>query len=111
MGAKSKRYTYTRLSRLCMQLILGIDRRGLTSEMPQYIRVLGLSGKGREILADIRGKKAGLPVLTNINKEMKDLTEEARAMLMLDIRAADIYNLISGKGTERSDRIMKPVIK
>ena len=110
MGAKSKRYTYTRISRLCMQMILGIDRRELASDIPLYIRVLGFSEKGRELLAGLRDSDSAIPVITNINKETAGLSAEAKAMLELDIRAADIYNLIAGTGTERSDRVMRPVM-
>lgn len=111
-AVKSKRYTYTRISRLCMQLILGITRSACASEAPQYIRVLGFSDKGRRLLSELKsGEEQGLPVITNINKEAHSLTEEARHMLDLDVRAADLYNLVAGLGREYSDHVRRPVNK
>ena len=43
---KSRRYTFTRISRLCMQVMLGIRRQGFdTADGPGYIRVLGFNEK------------------------------------------------------------------
>lgn len=111
LGAKSKRYTYTRISRLCMQLILGIRRSIYNMETPGYIRVLGFSGKGRELLSGLKKNGSGLPVITNINKEASSLTEDARKMLELDVYASDVYNMVTGRGKDWSDHVMRPVIK
>ena len=110
-AVKSRRYTYTRISRLCAQLLLGITRSEYGQESPMYIRVLGFSEKGREILAGLRNEETGLPVITNINKESRILGEEAAKMLALDVKAADIYNLLTGRGREYSDHIRKPVCR
>lgn len=111
MYCKSKRYTYTRISRLCMQHILGIDR-GLQSLKPAYIRVLGFSESGRAFLSHIKKEKlAKLPIITNINKETFSLCDAANSLLEMDIKAADIYNLVTGRDlTAFSDRVMTPVI-
>ena len=108
-AVKSKRYTYSRISRLCMQLVLGISRAVYGRDEPQYIRVLGFSSRGREILADLRKREDGLPVITNINKECGRLSDNASSMLALDVKAADIYNMVTGRGSAYSDHIRKPV--
>ena len=111
-AVKSKRYTYTRISRLCMQLVLGMTRSTLSAEKPLYIRVLGFNEKGRKILAGLKSEGAQeLPVITNINKEAQDLSEDAARMLALDVRAADVYNLVTGRGREFSDHVRKPLNK
>lgn len=111
MHAKSKRYTYTRISRLCMQVLLGISRSRYPQERPSYIRILGFSDAGRKLIADIK-EKGSLPVITNINKEADALDDAGSAMLRLDIHAADVYNLISGRDMEaESDHRLSPVIK
>ncbi len=109
LRAKSKRYTYTRISRLCMQVLLGIGREEFSSaDGPGYIRVLGFNETGRKILSGLRKEKSAashadcekngclLPVITNINKEKELITGETEALLKLDVHAADIYNLITG---------------
>lgn len=111
-AVKSKRYTYTRISRLCMQVILGMTRTKYPYTEPAYIRVLGFNDRGRELLSSL--KKDGacmLPVITNINKEGHALCAEAGDMLGLDIHASDIYNLITGRELMyNSDNIKHPVI-
>ncbi len=108
---KSKRYTYTRLSRLCMQLVLGISRSRYDIAMPEYIRVLGFNDRGRELLAEMRDdESADLPVIINVNKSAGSLNEKAAALLKLDMHAADIYNLMTkGEIGSLSDHIHSPV--
>lgn len=111
-GIKSKRYTYTRLSRLCMQLILGISRSRYEISSPEYIRVLGFNDRGRELLAEMRDEEcAKLPVMINVNKSAGDLSGKAASLLQLDIHAADIYNLVT-KGVigPHSDHVQPPVM-
>ncbi len=110
MGVKSKRYTYTRISRLCMQAILGITRADMDAALGVYrrgggyIRILGFSEKGRALLAEMkRNSAACVPILTNINKEAKNIVtgdDGTRRMLEIDIHASDIYNLITGRDIE-----------
>lgn len=109
---QSKRYTYTRLSRLCMQVILGIRRTEYTMQEPGYIRILGFNNKGRELLSEIRNEEsASLPVITNINKEKEKLSDEALQLLDLDCHASDVYNLVCGNDiSSHSDYVHAPVI-
>ena len=109
---KSKRYTHTRISRLFMQIILGINRDDYTSDIPGYMRVLGMNDKGRGILSELRdGGECDLPILTNINKQADGLDEVATKQLELDIHGSDIYNLVTGRDEiTYSDYRMKPII-
>lgn len=110
---KSRRYTYTRISRLCMQIVLGIMRYNYRDLYdPQYVRVLGFNQKGRELLSEIRKSESSeLPVITNINKERQLLSESAQKMLDLDVHAADIYNIATGRNVaESSDHRIVPII-
>lgn len=107
---KTKRYTHTRISRLFLQIILGINRNNFDAEGPQYIRVLGLSNKGRELISEL-GDSCDLPVITNINKQIDLLTDEGKTQLELDIHASDVYNLISGRNqSENSDYRHRPIL-
>ena len=109
-AVKTKRYTHTRISRLCMQIILGIDRDVYDAEEPQYLRILGLTKKGRELISEMEHDD-GIPFITNINKQAELLNEEGKKQLELDIHAADIYNLVSGQDqNSRSDYRMRPII-
>lgn len=118
LRVKSKRYTYTRISRLCMQTLLGITRGKFDLSGPGYIRVLGHNDKGRALLAERRnnsgsdeGSAAALPVITNINKERERLEASALEQLSLDIHASRIYSLISGEDRPaHAEQRMKPVM-
>ena len=109
---KTKRYTYTRLSRLCIQLMLGITRSKYDISGPEYIRVLGFNEKGRTLLAEMRNdESAELPVIINVNKSSGQLNEKALRLLELDMHAADIYNLMTGMEIGKgSDHRHSPVI-
>ena len=96
-----------------MQLVLGISRSRYDISVPEYIRVLGFSSKGRELLAEMRDEgSASLPVIINVNKSAGSLNEKAAALLELDMHAADIYNLITkGEIGTYSDHRHSPVIE
>ena len=52
-ATKSKRYTYTRLSRMILCAFLGITAQNL-QEMPPYVRVLAFRERGRAVLKQAR---------------------------------------------------------
>ena len=52
-ATKSKRYTYTRLSRMVLCAFLGITARDLQMKLP-YVRVLALGERGRTVLKHAR---------------------------------------------------------
>ncbi len=109
--AKSRNVTYTRISRMLSQLVLGIRREDADIE-PKYARILGFSRKGRELLAELRTSEEDLiPIIINVNKEAAKLDEEATALLEKDIKASDIYNILRARSLyEYSDRVAKPQI-
>ena len=107
--AKSKRYTFSRLSRLVTQLVLGITRNNLVID-PSYIRVLGFTARGRELLSEI-SRKSAIPVITNPSRQQKLLNDEGKRLLAIDSKASDIYNLLCGSNLYRnSDYVKKPII-
>ena len=112
-ATKSKRYTYTRISRLLMQLLLGIDRLEYQYVDVPYLRVLGFNDKGRELMAFAsKNELNSKPFITNVNKNANELSKEDRAVLELDLKASDVYNLILGRNIkDYSDNLRRPVIK
>lgn len=109
---KSRRYTYSRISRLCMQAVLGIRRSDYIDASPDYIRVLGMNDTGRKLLSEMKKEgSADVPVITNINKEHLPDGSRGTSLLRLDVHAADIYNLMTGRNVAAcSDHRMMPVI-
>ena len=113
LTSKSKRYTYTRLSRLALQILLGMDRRMYDYETIPYIRILAVSERGRELLSVVKKKELNTaPLLTNINKNCNELSSYGKNVLDLDIKAVDIYNMICARDLyKESDYCKRPYIK
>ncbi len=86
--AKTKRYTMARIRRAVLCAFLDIDKKTLI-EPPAYIRILGMNGRGREILA---AAQCGLPIDTSLKALMKQ-SREAHRQGALEERCGDIYSL------------------
>lgn len=86
---KTRRYPLTRIRRLLWAAFLGIPKE-LEQTAPPYIRVLGYTEKGRDILSAARQSSA---VLLNRAAQADTFTGEARQVWDLECRAADLYAL------------------
>ncbi|WP_151733923.1 nucleotidyltransferase [Paenibacillus tengchongensis] len=86
-GLKSKRYTHTRLQRLLVHTLLNHTKEELTPQRlgqgPAYLRVLGFSAAGRQLLKQMK-QRATLPVVTRP-------AQFDHPMLRLDLAAAGVY--------------------
>ena len=88
---KSKRYPETRIQRILIHILLNIEKELVLSKTPLYLRVLGFSQRGLEILREIK-KQSKLPIITRA-AEHKKLPGTARRMFEVDLLASDIYSL------------------
>ena len=82
---KTKRYTWTRLQRICVHILTNTKKNEMKKlhDEIQYIRLLGMTHKGREYL---NHKKKDLP-FPIISK----LSSYPNKIVQLDVRAANIY--------------------
>ena len=86
LAAKSKRYTYARLSRLCANVLLDITRDfAAAHDQPAYLRVLGFHQHAAPLLAAIK-KSGRLPLVVKA-------ADYAHPLFDLDLRAQDIWAL------------------
>lgn len=83
--AKTKRYAHARIRRAVLWGALGL-RACDRPVHPTYLRVLGASGRGRELLREMRGR-AALPILT------KPAHGKGIPLLELEARCTDFYQL------------------
>ncbi len=89
-AAKTKRYAHARIRRLALWAFLGLTAADRPAHVP-YIRVLGMNGRGRELLG--RMKKTGtLPVLTK-PAHARRLEAEGRALFEREARCTDLFAL------------------
>ena len=89
MAIKSKRYTYTRIQRTLLHILLNFTEQYAANE-PAYIRVLGFNATGQKLLKEMK-KKAQLPVLIRPARQKNELSEQGRKLLDLDVRATNLY--------------------
>ncbi|MGL4990378.1 MAG: nucleotidyltransferase [Sarcina sp.] len=102
---KSKRYTYTRISRCLCHIFLGIDTSlySLINTAPDYIRVLALNTTGAKILKEIK-KHSDIKIITKVPKNIVD------PLLKLDIQATNLYSLLNPSIVSSSDYLISPKI-
>ena len=95
---KSKRYTLTRIQRILTYVLLNITKEDMENarKLKQpYIRVLGFTSRGEELLSQIcSDPKSKLPVITSV-KHFTDINTNKilKRMLEIDIFATNIYTL------------------
>lgn len=80
--AKSKRYAHARIRRVVLRAFLGLEK--IPKEIP-YLRVLGMTGRGRELLKEM--KRQELPIITK-TAQWKD-----HPLLQAEARYTDLYAL------------------
>ncbi|GFZ29671.1 UPF0348 protein [Clostridium zeae] len=106
MLVKSKRYTYTRLSRLICQYFIGFenyDIQTLRTSKPNYLRVLGLNNVGAQIVKEIK-KKSEINIINKMPKQIDD------SMLEIDLRATNAYSLINSIIPVNADYLISPFV-
>ena len=84
---KTKEVPLSRIKRALVRITLGLDKKHMEKYANEpYIRVLGFDKKGQEYLSYIR-KTVEVPLITK--------TADYKEMLLDDIHAANIYNMIA----------------
>lgn len=94
---KSKRYTLTRIYRILLYVLLNITKTDMENSRKikyPYIRVLGFSNRGEELLSDICNKNPKLPVVTSL-KHFTNVNSNKilKRMIDIDIFATNVYTL------------------
>jgi predicted nucleotidyltransferase len=114
-GLKTKRYTYTRLQRFLIHLLLNYTKseNDFLKYGPPYLHLLGYTPKGRELLKQLK-KKAKLPLIikgSQINKYL--LTDPIlQRFWEYDVRATNLYTLLYPQNSTRCgnlDYLKQPV--
>ncbi|MEE4253033.1 MAG: nucleotidyltransferase [Desulfuromusa sp.] len=113
-GLKSRQLTRTRIQRMLLSILLGLNKDSvpqLFSSGPQYLHLLAASGKGKKFLAS-RRKQRTTPLIQNFSRVYAILKRyhgsESTAydlslkQLDLELRATKTYTLLLNKYTEGS---------
>lgn len=81
----SKRYTKARIRRALLHVLLG-QRRGVFGKTAQYVHVLAMNERGKEIL---REAKPGIPM----SPKFADLASSGATQALFEAKATDLYSL------------------
>lgn len=105
-AVKSRHWTLTRIQRILSYVLLQLSAEDMGQFLdcgPLYLRVLGATAKGEQVLAQAR-KKRSLPMISDPSRAhalfgrfyagRKDLYRIAERMLACDLRATRIYGLL-----------------
>lgn len=95
---KTKRYTWTRLQRACLHILTNTKKEEMkkASHTASYIRLLGMSQKGRKYLNE-KKELIPIPVISKLSAAKEDLVH-------LDVKASNIYAL--GYPEEASQKLL-----
>lgn len=98
---KTRQYTYTRISRALLHLLLGITDQeimaGRAADYAPYARVLGFNRRALALLSDIK-KRGTIPLITKTADAGKLLEGTAWEMLQKDLFCSHLYQaVVSGK--------------
>ena len=88
----TKRYTDTRIKRILLNTLFGITKQTFSELKPSYIRILGASTRGKELLGQI-SKNASLPVLLNSTDCLNLDDDASKKLFELECLATNIYVL------------------
>lgn len=86
---KTKRYTHSRIRRIILSAFLECNKNYTLSAEPAYIRVLGFTDKGRELLKQMKST-AALPIIMK-HSDTYSLSPDAKAVYDLECLATDLY--------------------
>jgi predicted nucleotidyltransferase len=98
LDVKSKRYTYTRLKRIVLQLVLDINKAVIDKlyeidKLP-YIKVLGFSSENPQLLSEV---SADTDLIVRNNNVVDDPSEFYLELAGIEDRANALYNLLLKK--------------
>lgn len=102
---KSKRFTYTRISRILCQFFIGFDslNTSLLRTLPcPYARILGFNDTGAKVLKEAK-INTSIPLITKIPKNINET-------LALDLQATKAYSMLNSKIHPNSDYLISPII-
>ncbi|WP_343031858.1 nucleotidyltransferase [Secundilactobacillus folii] len=98
-AAKTKRYTYARLQRLCVYILLQVSNVELPTRL-RYGRVLGFNSEGQQLL-NVLKKRVALPLISRVTDDW------VSGPYRLDYQAGVLRQMLSGVD---QDRLRHPVI-
>lgn len=90
----SKEMTKARINRVLLHILLNHKKEDYLPDMISYLRVMGFTEKGKQILPSIK-KEGSAPLLTKVADASDILNDSAMKQFHMDLYAADLYRGIT----------------
>lgn len=93
---KSKRYTSTRLQRILLYALLGINKKDMeiSKKTLPYIRILGFNENGKNLISEIHKRNPKLEIVTSVKKFIdKNTNKNLKKLIDKDIFATNVYTI------------------
>ena len=93
---KTKRFTQTRIQRILLYALLGINKKQMeiSKKITPYVRVLGFNNKGKELISEMMRLNPKLNIITSVKRYIDTVANKnLKEMLEKDILATNIYTL------------------
>ncbi|MGL4570971.1 MAG: nucleotidyltransferase [Clostridium sp.] len=107
LKSKSKRYTYTRISRILSKFFIGFedfDVQSLKKEEITYIRPLAFNETGASILKNIKNN-SDINIITKLPKHISS------EMLKLDVLSTKAYSVLNSNTNPLDDYFKSPYVQ
>ena len=111
---KSRQYTYTRISRALLHLLLGIDaeimeERKKSGHLP-YARILGFRKSASPLLSQLKAQSS-VPSITKIAGADANLNETGKQMLSEELSASHLYqSVVFQKGRKMKNEYTRSLV-
>lgn len=99
---KTKRYTYNKISRMLLHILISFTKEEAQNINIDYIRLLGFSPNGKNYLNKIK-KELDVPLITGYKKNISKVLD-------IELRTTKIYTLIIGNKLLLEEYRNKPII-
>ena len=99
---KTKRYTYNKISRMLLHILISFTKEEAQNINIDYIRLLGFSSNGKNYLNKIK-KELDVPLITGYKKNISKVLD-------IELRTTKIYTLIIGNELLLEEYRNKPII-
>jgi len=101
-NTKTKRYTYNKINRMLIHILLGITKEDNNKEI--YLRILGFNNNGRLYLNKIK-KNISIPIYTNYKENINKVFD-------IEFKSTYIYSIITNDPSLIKQEFKnKPIIK
>ena len=105
LNIKSKRYTYTAISRALVSFFIGMENFSLDhikNSSIEYIRPLAFNERGSKILKEIKNKES-VKIITTLPKNIEN------SMLSLDLLGTKAYSILNKNISPMEDYLRSPI--